>query len=72
MHSVSITTFYLFTPLLEDEVMKLKKRLTLFARWYQMRGLVILAPEGINGTVAGSPFAIARFKKLLSKKNVQT
>ncbi len=68
MHSVFIATFYLFTPLGEDEVMKLEKRLNRFARWYRMRGLVILAPEGINGTVAGSHFAIARFKKLLSEK----
>jgi len=68
MHSISITTFYLFTPLPKEEIARLEKRFHRFARWHRMRGLVILAPEGINGTVAGSHFAIARFKKLLTQE----
>jgi UPF0176 protein len=51
-----VATFYQFIPLPDPAGMRLKLRD--FCAGLQLRGTVLLAPEGINGTLAGTPSAI--------------
>jgi UPF0176 protein len=60
---VSITAFYTFCPLDAVQLSSLHDQLTAFGQKNNMRGLVLLAEEGINGTVCGSSDAIAAWKK---------
>jgi UPF0176 protein len=46
-----VATFYQFTPLLEIEA--LRDALTLKCREEDIQGTILLAPEGINGTLCG-------------------
>lgn len=48
----NVTAFYRFFPISESEMPDLRARLRLAMEEDQIRGLVIVAPEGINGTVA--------------------
>jgi UPF0176 protein len=57
-----VTAFYRFLQLEADNLIAEKAKLLDFMHSQNIRGLVILAPEGINGTVAGSPDAISEFK----------
>lgn len=54
--SVTIATFYKFAPLAELE--ELRDRLQQFCNREAIIGTILLADEGINGTVAGSQQAI--------------
>lgn len=62
---IHITAFYHFTPLTEQELGELQKKLFAYGEKTDMRGLTILAKEGMNGTVSGSKEAIEGWKKLL-------
>lgn len=61
--AVSITASYAFFPLTEAEITALRDELKSFGLEHAMKGLVLVAPEGINSTVCGSPEAIAEWKK---------
>src|SRR3989344_7312793 len=63
MHKVSITASYAFFPFTESALPSLQSELTLFGAEHDMKGLVLLAPEGINSTVCGTAEAIAEWKK---------
>ncbi len=63
---ISITAFYLFTPLSEERLDQLQAELLNLGNASGMRGLTLLAPEGINGTVCGSAEAIADWKAHLT------
>jgi UPF0176 protein len=56
--STTIIAFYKFVPLGDFE--KLKKPLLEFLNTHSIRGTILLAPEGINGTVSGSSEAIEK------------
>lgn len=60
-----LTAFYKFTPLAAERVPILRQELEVWAEQHQLIGLIILATEGCNGTVAGSKETIAAFKQLL-------
>ena len=55
--SYIIVTFYKFATIAELETQK--ARILAFCRENQLKGTIILAKEGINGTIAGSKKAIA-------------
>ncbi len=57
-----ITSFYRFTPIEEIVVGQVKATLFDWLAEREMRGLVLVAPEGLNGTVAGSASNIDDFK----------
>src|SRR3989338_105275 len=59
----SITSSYAFFPLTERELLSLQSELKLFGTEHDMKGLVLLAPEGVNSTVCGTAEAIAEWKK---------
>ena len=65
MLSINVTSFYQFAPLSERKVCSLQKKLRAIGTRRNIQGLVILATEGINGTIAGEPDAIAVFKEAL-------
>ncbi len=60
---VSITASYAFFPLTQEELVALQEELRLFGNVRDMKGLVLLAPEGINSTVCGVPEAITEWKE---------
>ncbi len=60
-----VTCFYEFVPLAPEALPQLRTRLLEHMTSNDVRGLVLLAPEGINGTVAGTAEAIADFKQFV-------
>ena len=50
-NTFTILTFYQFRQLTELD--KLKVSLEKFFSFNKLRGLILIAPEGINGTIAG-------------------
>ena len=52
MSSYFVAAFYLFTPL--DELESLQASVRRCCEEHDVRGIVLLAPEGINSTIAGS------------------
>ena len=63
MHDpVSITACYAFLPFMEEELSKLRQELLSFGTSRGMKGLILLAPEGINATACGHASAIAQWK----------
>ena len=55
---IAVSAFYKFTPL--PHVEALRASLLASCRADGIRGTILLAPEGINGTIAGEPDALAR------------
>ena len=66
-HPIHITAGYAFHPMMEDALPELQKKLLAFGNARDMRGLTLIATEGINGTVSGSPEAIAEWKSMLQE-----
>lgn len=63
--STRILAFYAFKQLSADAAADLRSTLSAFGTARGMRGLVLLATEGINGTVCGSPEAAGEWKSLI-------
>ena len=63
-----VAAFYTFADLLNLE--ELQKTLTNFLKKQDIKGTVLLASEGINGTVAGTEVGIGRFKSFLKLNNL--
>lgn len=61
----AITAFYKFLPVSSPE--KLQASLSKKGKFLGIRGLVLVASEGINGTVSGSPEAISAWKEVLQE-----
>jgi len=55
---VAVSAFYKFTPL--PHVEALRAPLLASCRADGIKGTILLAPEGMNGTIAGEPDALAR------------
>lgn len=64
---ITITAFYTFTPIEESDLETKQEEIHAFGKQNNMRGLVLLATEGINGTVCGTPEVIAQWKELLEQ-----
>lgn len=62
MNTTRILAFYAFSPLATDRVQILRDELYSIGVEKGIRGLVLLATEGINGTVCGSPDAIGKWR----------
>lgn len=62
---VHITAVYHFAPLEEAELNVLLERLRAFGEEHGLRGLTLLAPEGINGTICGTEKGIRAWKQML-------
>ena len=63
--NVFVTSFYRFLSLNAEELVRRQTDLRNFLLSNEMLGLILLAPEGVNGTVAGSAEAVESFKRML-------
>lgn len=66
--TIDIIAFYAFSPMDDARVAALREELSEFGDARGMRGLVLLATEGINGTVCGSPKAVGEWKELIGRQ----
>jgi UPF0176 protein len=64
----SVAAFYKFTPLTQLEVLQVD--LLNYLKNLNIKGTVLIAGEGINGTVSGSPESIEDFKVFLANNNL--
>lgn len=62
---IRVAAFYHFVHI--DDIVELQSRLQAQMRSLQICGSILLAREGINGTVAGSPQALDRFIRLIQE-----
>ncbi len=67
-----VTSFYRFLPLEAAAIADLQQDLQKQMKDKEMVGLILLAPEGINGTVAGSREAIETIKRAVEQSFPQT
>ena len=63
-----ITAFYEFTPL--DDLEKLQLNIKELLESLSIKGTVLIAQEGINGTIAGSGNSMQKFQAFLKQKNL--
>ncbi len=62
-----IAAFYKFTPLSDEEINLILREAKEFGDLYQIKGTILLAEEGINGTICGSESGVKKlFEKLES------
>ena len=64
----SVAAFYKFTPLTQLEVLQVD--LLNYLKDLNIKGTVLIAGEGINGTVSGSPQSIEVFRVFLANNNL--
>ena len=62
-----VAAFYTFVDLLN--LVELQRHFSLFKK-ENIKGTVLLANEGVNGTVAGTELGIERFKSFLKLHNL--
>ena len=62
---IFVSTFYKFTQLNQDQLIKLSTELPPFAKENYLHGIIIIAEEGINGTVAGPEHSMNALKNYL-------
>jgi UPF0176 protein len=66
MSKILIAALYQFTPL--PDFRELQPHLKTLCKQAQIKGILLLAPEGINGTIAGSRKSINTLKSFLEKR----
>ena len=62
-----IAAFYNFISLVDEDILLIKDQLTILATNQKIKGTVLLASEGVNGTVCGNENAIVQFIETLEK-----
>ncbi len=60
-----VAAFYCFIPLRDDDIKSLKGKLSDIANEGLIKGTILLAPEGFNGTICGQPDYIDRLINVL-------
>jgi UPF0176 protein len=65
--SVKVTAFYKFVRIPDQSISDVGAKIENLAAELGISGLVILATEGVNGTVAGSPLELEKFKEQIPK-----
>jgi len=61
----TIVTFYQFKKI--EDILMIKNELSNFCKFNKIKGTIIVAEEGINGTVAGLPSNIKKFESQVVK-----
>lgn len=62
-----VAAFYNFSSIIDHEILLIKEELTHLARKQEIKGTILLAYEGVNGTVCGTENAIVQFIETLEK-----
>ena len=61
----TIVTFYQFKKI--EDIFTIKNELSNFCKFNKIKGTIILADEGINGTIAGKSNNIIKFESFILK-----
>lgn len=64
----SMVQWYVFAPLTEADLLRVQTQLKELGTTHDMNGLILLATEGCNGTVAGSNDAVSAVEAYLTKQ----
>ena len=56
-----VAAFYDFLSILDKDILLIKEELTNLATNEEIKGTILLASEGVNGTVCGTENAIVQF-----------
>ena len=62
-----VAAFYNFISIIDQEILLIKEELTNLARNQEIKGTILLASEGVNGTVCGTENSIVQFIETLKK-----
>ena len=62
-----VAAFYDFISIIDEEILLIKEELTNLATNQEIKGTILLASEGVNGTVCGTENAIVQFIETLEK-----
>ncbi len=62
-----VAAFYNFISILDQEILLIKEELTNLAINQEIKGTILIASEGVNGTVCGTENAIIQFIETLEK-----
>ena len=62
-----VAAFYNFSSIIDHEIFLIKEELTHLATKQEIKGTILLAYEGVNGTVCGTENAIVQFIETLEK-----
>ena len=62
-----VAAFYDFISIIDQEILLIKEELTNLAANQEIKGTILLASEGVNGTVCGTENAIVLFIETLEK-----
>jgi UPF0176 protein len=68
MTVLHVSAFYVFAPLPAEGLPALRAELQAFGTERAMQGLVLVAPEGLNGTVGGDAASLAAWKAMLEAR----
>lgn len=60
-----VATFYKFAPIVSAEIERLRERLEKEAASRSLKGTILLAEEGMNGTLSGTEAALQSFTEVL-------
>ena len=63
----TVASFYNFSSIIDHEILLIKEQLTNLATNQEIKGTILLAYEGVNGTVCGTENAIVQFIETLEK-----
>ena len=56
-----VAAFYNFISIIDQEILLIKEELTNLATNQEIKGTILLASEGVNGTVCGTENGIVKF-----------
>jgi UPF0176 protein len=62
-----VDAFYNFISIIDEEILLIKEELTNLATNQKIKGTILLASEGVNGTICGTENAIVQFIETLEK-----
>ena len=65
--SLQVAAFYRFAPLAEAHLLQLRQRVLAVGSAGEVKGTVLLAPEGVNGTVSGPKAGVEQLLELLQQ-----
>ncbi len=66
-----VAAFYNFSPIQEETITPLLKDLTVLAAEYEVRGMILIAQEGINGTICGPILGVAAIQEKLESLTLE-
>jgi len=62
-----VAAFYNFLSILDKDILLIKEELSELAKNNEIKGTILIASEGVNGTVCGTEIAITQFIEILKQ-----